>query len=188
MADVCPWRHAYLFDNWLRRVWLNPQKIFAPYVRPGMTALDIGCGMGVNAIGLARMVGDNGQVIAVDVQEEMLDVMQRRARKAGVAKRIRACRIAPDSLGVDAEVDFAVAFWMVHEAPDVARFLAQVRSLLRPGAGFLVVEPRMHVSAKAFEETLAAAAAAGLALSEQPRIPLSRAAVFRPAPSAARRA
>jgi ubiquinone/menaquinone biosynthesis C-methylase UbiE len=180
MPDVCPWRHAYAFDNWLRRLVLNPEKLFAPYVRRGMTALDIGCGMGVNSIGLARMVGEEGCVIAVDVQEEMLEVMRKRAERAGVAERIRAHRSQPDAIGVEAQVGFAVAFWMVHEVPDIPRFLAEVRSLLAADAHFFVAEPQMHVSGEAFEATLEAARGCGLAVGDRPRVRLSRAAVLRP--------
>ena len=178
MARVCPWWYAFAFDNWFRRVLLRPEKMFEPYVRPGMTVLDVGCGMGVNAIALARMVGDQGRVIAVDLQQKMLDVLEKRAERAGVAQRISAHRCEPDSIGIDTEVGFAVAFWMLHEAPDAASFLGQVRSCLCPGGKLLVVEPRAHVSAEAFQEMLAAAKAAGLTLCGEPRIRLSRVAVL----------
>ena len=49
---VCPWRHAYLFDNWLRRLLHNPKKMLGAHVRPGMTVMDVGCGMGVFSIGM----------------------------------------------------------------------------------------------------------------------------------------
>ena len=133
MSHVCPWWHAYTFDNVLRRLVHNPAKLFAPYVKPGMTVMDVGCGMGVNAIGLARIVGDAGLVIAVDLQQEMLDVLRRRAQRAGVVDRIRLHRCGPDALGVDATVDFVDAFWMVHEVPDVRVFMREVSSGLRAG-------------------------------------------------------
>lgn len=38
--------------------------MLAPYVTKGMTVLDAGCGMGFFSIGLARLVGDEGAVIA----------------------------------------------------------------------------------------------------------------------------
>jgi len=178
MADVCPWWHAYTFDNFLRRIFYKPERIFGSYVQPGMTVLDVGCGMGFNSIGLARMVGDEGCVIAVDLQQKMLDVLQRRAKRAGVAHRIRARRCEPDSIGVDTEIGFAVAFWVVHEAPDIGHLLGEVRSALSPGGKFLVVEPRGFVSAEAFQDTLAAAEVVGLKLCDEPRVRFSRAAVF----------
>ena len=41
----------------------------------GMTVLDVGCGMGFFSIGLAKLVGDKGCVIAADVQPKMLSVL-----------------------------------------------------------------------------------------------------------------
>jgi ubiquinone/menaquinone biosynthesis C-methylase UbiE len=82
-----------------------------------MTAMDIGCGMGFCSIAMARMVGNEGKVISVDLQQKMLDVLLKRARKAGVAERIETHRCEADSLGVDTAVDFVLAFMMVHEVP-----------------------------------------------------------------------
>ena len=51
-----------------------------------MMALDFGSGMGIFSVAMARMVGDEGLVIAVDVQQQMLDVLSKRATKAGVGQ------------------------------------------------------------------------------------------------------
>jgi len=178
MAHICPWWHAYFFDNWFRRILYQPEKLFGPYVREGMIVADIGCGMGFNAIALARMVGEDGRVLAVDVQDKMLDVLRKRAARAGLAGRIETRQTRPDSIGIDTEVGFAVAFWSVHEMPDAARFMEQVRSCLAPGGNLLVVEPRSRVSAKEFQATLALANGVGLKVHDQPRLPFSRAAVL----------
>ena len=68
MPHVCPWWGGYFIDNWFRRWLHNPKRVLSSYVDPGMTALDFGCGMGIFSIAMARKVGDEGQVIAVDVQ------------------------------------------------------------------------------------------------------------------------
>ena len=83
LFHVCPWWLGYFIDNPLRRLIHNPEKIVGPYVKPGMTVMDVGCGMGLFSIGMARMVGDGGLVIAVDLQQKMLDGLQKRAKRAG---------------------------------------------------------------------------------------------------------
>ena len=90
MAHVCPWWVGYFIDNPLRRWIHNPEQILRPYVKPGMRVLDFGCGMGLFAIAMAKMVGDDGCVVAVDLQRRMLDTLKKRAAKAGVAARILA--------------------------------------------------------------------------------------------------
>lgn len=178
MGHICPWRRAYLFDNPLRRLVHSPPKLFGPHVRAGMTVMDVGCGMGFNAIGLARLVGPDGCVIAVDVRQEMIDVLRKRAARAGVAARIRTHHCEPDQLGIDAAVGFVSAFWVVHEAPDARVFLGQVHSRMNAGAKLFVAEPRLHVSGADFQGMLAAAEDVGLRLCDEPRVRLSRAAVF----------
>ncbi len=179
MGDhVCSWRHAYLFDNVFRRLLYNPTKLFAPYVDRGMTAMDVGCGMGYNAIGLARLVGDEGRVLAIDLQQEMLDVLMRRARRAGVEHRIHAHRCPADTIGLDETVDFVVAFWAVHELPDAGHFFAEARDRLRTGGKLLVAEPSFHVSKKALQETIRAAEDAGLTSCDAPRVRGSRTALL----------
>ena len=178
-AHVCPWWGGYFLDNPLRRWIHNPTRILAPYVRPGMTALDFGCGMGMFAMGMAKLVGDGGQVIAVDLQQKMLDVLQRRAKKAGLAGRITTHRCEATSVGLHLPIDFALAFYSAHEVPDLRRLLGEVGGRLRPGGKFLVVEPLGHVTGKAFQQMISLAGEVGLGEDERPRIRFSRAVVFR---------
>jgi len=148
--------------------------MFGPYIEPGMTALDIGCGRGFASIGMARLVGSQGEVIAADLQPEMLAMVQGRAERAELADRIRLHCCEAHAIGLDRTVDFALAFWMAHEAPDLDAFLREVLSLLAPKGRFLLVEPKIHVGAKAFEKTIAKALDVGFALLGRPKVRLSR--------------
>jgi ubiquinone/menaquinone biosynthesis C-methylase UbiE len=175
---VCPWWLAYSFDNPLRRFLHDPQALLGPFVREGMTVADIGCGMGYFSIAMAKMVGDKGAVIAVDLQQEMLDRTRRRAGKAGVASRIRSVLVTENDIGIKEPVDFVLAFWMVHEVPDIPRFLSQVRSVLKGSGKLLIAEPKMHVPDRKFRETLEYARGAGFQISAAPDIRISRAVVL----------
>jgi ubiquinone/menaquinone biosynthesis C-methylase UbiE len=144
-----------------------------------MTVLDAGCGMGFFTIGMARLLEGEGTVLAVDLQEGMLEGLRKRAKRAGVADNITPVQCTPESLGVEGPVDFALAFWMVHETPDREAFLSEVHSVLKPGGHLLITEPLFHVSAKAFNETLAMAWHAGFRLVSSPRIFFSRTALLK---------
>ncbi|MEW6348752.1 MAG: methyltransferase domain-containing protein [Thermodesulfobacteriota bacterium] len=163
MAEhVCPWWLGYLLSSPLRRLWHNPEKTLGPHVREGMTVLDIGPGMGFFSIPAARMVGARGRVIAVDLQEKMLQGLARRANQAGVAERIELRVCSPKSLGVNEPVDVCLAFNVVHEVPDPQHLLAEIRALLRPTGRLLLSEPGHHVSEADFRRTLELASEAGL--------------------------
>jgi ubiquinone/menaquinone biosynthesis C-methylase UbiE len=178
---VCPWWFAYTFDNPLRRWLHNPRKILDPYVAAGDTAIDIGCGMGPFTVELARLVGPDGRVIAVDLQDKMLQRVESRVTKAGLADRVELQRCQPDSLGLTEKADFVLAFWMAHEVPDARSFFDQIAALLKDGGRFLLAEPKGHVGREDFACEVEAAQAAGLSPLARPKIALSRSALFQPA-------
>jgi ubiquinone/menaquinone biosynthesis C-methylase UbiE len=175
---VCPWWLCYSFDNPLRRIFHKPELLLAPYVKPGMIAGDIGCGMGYFTLGLAKLAGPGGRVIAIDLQQRMLDALERRVRRAGLADRIVLHRCRPESLGVEGPVDFALAFWMAHEVPDKPRFFREIFALLKTGGRLLLVEPKYHVTLGSLERTLAVCREAGFRALEEPSIALSRAVLM----------
>ena len=175
---VCPWWGGYFIDNRLRRLLHQPEKILAAYLQRGMTAMDFGCGMGFFSIPMAKMVEASGTVIAVDLQPQMLRALRKRAERAGVANRIRTHECGRNSIGIDDPVDFVLAFWSAHEAPDIRRLLSEVHACLVHGGKMFLVEPRGHVSKGGFQQMIAVAQEAGLELEDQPRIRLSRAAMF----------
>jgi len=177
-THVCPWWFAYTFDNRIRRLFHKPEKILGPYVKQGMTVMDVGCGMGFFSMGLAKLVGHEGHVISADLQQQMLDILKLRAKKAGVARRIKTHLCQPGEIGVDSRVDFALAFWMVHEVPDTDGFFDQIQSILRPGARFLMAEPKFHVPFDRFKQIIDMARQNGLKKCTSPRIGLSWSALF----------
>jgi len=179
MSDhVCPWWLAYTFDNPLRRLIHKPEKILGPYVKSGMTVADLGCGMGYFSLGLARLVGEKGTVIAVDLQREMLNALRRRASRAGLLNRVMPVLADRDVLNLDQEIDFALAFWMVHETPSPYRFFSQVAARLSDGAKLLVAEPRFHVPPERFAEILEDAGRTDLRILEHPPVGFSRTALL----------
>lgn len=154
---VCPWWMTWTFDNPLRKLLHNPDKLLEPYVVPGSRVADIGCGMGHFTVAMARLTGPTGQVQAVDLQPQQLRTAEKRCRRAGVADRVRFVEAAPDSLRLTGPVDFVLAFWMVHEVGDRAGFFEQLRAATESGARVLVAEPMFHVPLETAEAELALA-------------------------------
>ena len=178
---VCPYWAGYFLANRLRKLLQNPYKILAPYVKPGMTVLDVGSAMGFFSLPLAEMVGPSGKVVCVDVQPKMLQVLHRRAAETGLAERIETCVSSEDSIGLkgrDAGFDFALAFTMMHEVGNQANFLHDIFRMLKPGAMFLLTEPVKHVSRAEFDRTISLAQQEGFAVTAHPLIRLSHTAVL----------
>ena len=177
-CHVCPWWLCFTFDNLIRKLFHNPENILAPYVHEGDTVLDVGPGMGYFSIPLARMVGDKGKVIAADVQAPMLAALRKRAKKQGLEDRIVPHLCTSNSIGIRDPIDFALAFWMVHEVPDQNNLLLEIKALLKPKGKLLVAEPTIHVTRRMFEETIKRAEEAGFTAMESPKIFMSRTALL----------
>jgi ubiquinone/menaquinone biosynthesis C-methylase UbiE len=171
---ICPWWLARSLDNPIRRLIHRPKKILSEYIESGQTVLDLGCGPGTFTIAMAKMVGETGKVIAVDVQDEMLQMVKKKASREGLESRIITHKSEHDRIGISEKVDFALAFYMVHEVPDAEAFLKEIAAILKPIGKLMIVEPKLHVSASSFKKTLEAASLAGLKPISEPKIRFSR--------------
>lgn len=78
-SGVCPWQAGAMLTTPLRKLFHNPQRILQTHLSAGMSAMDVGCGMGYFTIPMSRITGVNGQVIAVDLQPQMLDGLLKNA-------------------------------------------------------------------------------------------------------------
>jgi ubiquinone/menaquinone biosynthesis C-methylase UbiE len=175
---TCPWWLAPTFDNPLRRFVHNPAEILGDLVKPGYTVIDLGCGMGYFSVAMAKMVGPDGQVIAVDLQSQMLAGARRRAERARVLSRVVFHQSTPDLINLTSQADFALAFWMVHEVQNQPAFLRQASDQLKPQGRFLLVEPRLHVTSTAFSRTVQIARSVGLEVDQPRRVSLSHAVLL----------
>jgi ubiquinone/menaquinone biosynthesis C-methylase UbiE len=162
---VCPWYIGYFLTNPLRKFLQDPETILNPYIKKGMRVLEVGPGMGFFSLPIAKLVGENGQVIAVDLQEKMLHHLRRRAVKASLLNRIETRLCNESSLQIDdlaGSIDFALIFAMVHEVPDQKHLLTQICSALKKDGQLLISEPKGHVTKDKFEITLSIAQSNGM--------------------------
>ncbi|HBC46260.1 MAG TPA: methyltransferase type 11 [candidate division Zixibacteria bacterium] len=158
MAEcVCPWWLGYLLANPIRKLYQNPNKILAPHIKPGMTVLEIGPGMGFFSLPMARMVGPDGKIVCLDIQEKMLSSLTRRARRARLENRILTRLASTDSLNIDefaGNIDFVLAFAVVHEIPGQENLFMQIYQSMKKGATLLIAEPTGHVTDESFKKML----------------------------------
>jgi SAM-dependent methyltransferase len=114
--------------------WVGPLAPGRPHI------IDLGAGTGTGTLALARQLPD-AEVVAVDVSEQMLEHLERKARELGVAHRIRTVQADLDqpwpALG---SADLIWASASLHHMTDPARALTRARMTLRPGGVLVVTE------------------------------------------------
>jgi len=176
---VCPAELACSLDNILRKLVHKPRKLLEPYIGEGMAVLDLGCGPGYFTAELARLAGEEGRVIAADLQQKMLNKMAGKIRGTDLEKRIETHLCQTDRIGIQKKVDFILAFWMVHEVPDQQRMFVEMKSLLKPGGRIWIIEPKIHVTEKLFKKMVNRLESAGLEIVDRPKVSLSRSVLLR---------
>ena len=159
----------------------KPEKLLRSHLGPGASALDLGCGRGNFSLGMARLVGEDGKVLALDTSKKTLNALAVKARRAGLAERIETRLCVPPDYGLEGlegEIDFGLCFYLLHRVEDKKGFLALVRRALRPGAGFLLAEPTYHVRREQFVRERAEMLRAGFVELPAPRMRASHTALY----------
>jgi len=107
-------------------------------LRSGQTALDIGCGPGYLTLEVARQVGAQGRVTAVDTSQPMLEIA--RARCSGVDQIAFHLADAAALPCPDAGIDVAAAVQVYLFVPDLDAVARELARVLRPGGRAVVVD------------------------------------------------
>ena len=177
---ICPWQGGPILTAGLRKLLHNPYRIMSPFLSEGMTAMDIGCGMGFFTIPMSNITGSRGKVIAVDLQPEMLAGLQMNAQKAG-CENITFHQCAYNSLNIgqwEKAIDFALVFMMLHEVSDAERLVRELCEALAPGGKLLFAEPVVHVGKRSFQKSVSMIQQSGLEIIGSLKIPICRSVVF----------
>ncbi|MEM7305465.1 MAG: alpha-L-fucosidase [Planctomycetota bacterium] len=113
-------------------------------IEPGMTVCDLGVGVGVHALPIAERVGPEGRVLAVDIQQEMLDMLAERGKRAGIDNIVPVLGGEADPRVEPGSCDLILLVDVYHEFSKPAEMLAAMRAALKPGGRVALVEFRLE--------------------------------------------
>ena len=136
-----PPRLTFLFENRVVDTFVGPGRLVERLeVVPGMRILDAGCGPGRLTIPLARAVGPDGEVVALDGQREMLEKLERRLETEDITN-VRPLRAG---LGEGAlkggGFDRVLLAMVLGEVRDRASAVREIYAALEPGGVLSVTE------------------------------------------------
>lgn len=129
---------ANLIDNPLRRKLTPPDTVAVRHgIEPGMTVLEIGPGNGRYTMAFARRAGEQGKVVAVDIEPRMVQRVTRRAREEGITNVEARVADVYELPYVDGTFDAVTATAVIGEIPDPDRAIREFYRVLSP-SGILV--------------------------------------------------
>jgi precorrin-6B methylase 2 len=142
-------------------------------LKPGQVVADIGAGSGVISIQMAERVLPGGKVMAVDVQQEMLDRLKTWCREYGV-ENVEPVRGSERKTNLKpASVDLAIMVDVYHEFEYPWEMLMDISRALRPGGRVVFVEYRKEDPAVPIKEVHKMSQAQVRLEAEQPEFGLT---------------
>jgi len=111
-------------------------------LKPGMTVCDMGCGNGYYALRIAKRVGLEGRVLCVDIQNEMLGLLRKRAEDAEIANIEPILGTLVDPKLPEGKVDLILCADVYHEFSHPEQMLAAMRRSLSPHGVVVLLEFR----------------------------------------------
>lgn len=143
-APVMSYRGAKWLERPSREKEEQPEKVLdVMNLQPGDMVCDLGCGTGYFARRMAKRVGPEGKVYAVDIQPEMLELCMEYAKEAGVADTVVPILGEYDNPRLPkGKMDWIIMADVYHEFSHPQEMLARMRESLAPGGHIVLLEYR----------------------------------------------
>jgi|SRR5215471_11641617 len=109
-------------------------------LKPGMLVADIGAGSGLFARPLAKAVGSNGKVYAVDIQQDLLDYINKRSAEEKITNIQTVLGGFDDPKLPVRTIDLAFINDVLHHIQNRAVYLKALAGYLKPGGRIALIE------------------------------------------------
>ena len=123
----------------------EPAKLIkALEIKEGMTVADVGAGSGYHCFLMSPLVGEKGKVIASDIQQEMLDLITKKAKNQKVTNIETVKGTTTDPKLPKAAVDLILMVDVYHEFEFPFEMTEKMVEALKPGGRLVFVEFRLE--------------------------------------------
>lgn len=121
------------FDDDERTKWQDPELILRSIgVKCSLTFVDIGCGDGFFALPAARLVGERGMVYALDIDEEAIERLRKKAVRERLDNIILTVGEAEETILCKHHADVVFYGIVLHDFASPEKVLANAKKMLKP--------------------------------------------------------
>lgn len=111
-------------------------------LKPGMAVADIGAGSGYYSSRIAKRVGPAGHVYATDIQQGMIDLLERRIKAENIANMTTILGAPDDPKLPPNSIDLAIMVDVYHELQQPQVFLQRLKAAFKPNGRLVLLEFR----------------------------------------------
>jgi SAM-dependent methyltransferase len=130
------------WENKINEERQPPEKVMdAIGVKPGMIIGEVGAGRGRYTVHLARRVGNEGKILANDIDENALSYLRERCRRNNIQNIETILGKVDDPLFPEQSLDMVIMVWVYHMLEQPVPLLKNLRSSLKPGATVVILDP-----------------------------------------------
>lgn len=126
-------------------MFLNPESILhnIGIFRSGMKVGDFGCGAGYFTIALSRVIGEDGEVTAVDILDSALETVKRKAAQMNMAN-IKTAMADLEKLGStglpEGSLDAVLLATILFQSEKKEEILKESRRVIIPGGRLIIID------------------------------------------------
>ena len=113
-------------------------------IKPGQTVCDMGCGNGFYTLKMAKLVGEKGRVLAVDIQPEMLSLLDKQIKRRHLDNIEPILSTPIDPRLPEGKVDLILIVDVYHEFSYPEHMLRAMRKSLKPTGRIALAEFRLE--------------------------------------------
>jgi ubiquinone/menaquinone biosynthesis C-methylase UbiE len=140
-AEVMDARGAEWLDRRERETEENPDEALSIIgIKKGSSVADIGAGSGYMTVRLSKRVGSNGMVYATDIQQPMLDILDKRLKSSRITNVQLVLGAMDDPKLSPASIDLALLVDVYHEFSQPQAMLRGLHEALKPGGRLVLLE------------------------------------------------
>lgn len=130
-----------LLEDAGRDTWQKPDEILhALNIKEGDVVADVGAGSGYLTEKLSVRVGQGGTVYAVEVQQEMLDFINKRIEKNNLKNVVSVRGNMNDPKLQPGSIDVAILLSVYHEIEHPVDFMKRIKPALKPHGKLVIIE------------------------------------------------
>jgi ubiquinone/menaquinone biosynthesis C-methylase UbiE len=135
---------AHQLEDPERLKWMPPAEVLSRlHLKHGFRVADVGAGTGFFSLPMARAVGADGHIFAVDLQQEMLDLLATKLQREDAPTNISLQRGPASKLPLaDNSVDVAFYANVWHEFDDYEDVLREAMRVTIPNGRIAVLDWR----------------------------------------------